>query len=209
MAETRIALQRFSFVGELLYSAGYAGWIILTDEGELLAKLWMLARARAYVNLCSLINAPGFSCPDHTLAFGAITDDLFFELLENRDELGKIKQQLTGKYEDLGGAATEVLRFLQSSSVRIPVYPANETILTAVHEKLVTLYSSVYGNEATGSHNGSPRLFERSRSMRQYVREWITSWDMQRLYPGHMPRIGFSEERVDLSEGEEYADGTA
>jgi hypothetical protein len=44
------------------------------------------------------------------------------------------------------------------------------------------------------------KWFGYDRSLRQYVREWITRWDLQRIYPDYHPQIETEDLRPDLEE---------
>ena len=71
----------FAFAGKLFQLAGYAGWVILFDEFELVCKLSALQRARAYANLAAFRQAdplPGFERTVAVAAFipGMVTDYL-------------------------------------------------------------------------------------------------------------------------------------
>lgn len=71
----------FAFAGKLFQLAGYAGWVILFDEFELVCKLSALQRARAYANLAAFRQSPplpGFERVVALAAFipGMVTDYL-------------------------------------------------------------------------------------------------------------------------------------
>lgn len=51
VAARELALQRFRFSARLMAAAGFAGWVILFDEVELIGRYSLLQRARSYAEL--------------------------------------------------------------------------------------------------------------------------------------------------------------
>jgi hypothetical protein len=70
-------------------------------------------------------------------------------------------------------------------------------MLTRTHEKVRQLYSAAYDWVPP---DGEPELHEGSRRMRQYVRQWITQWDLTRLDPKYQPDIQTENYTPDLAE---------
>src|SRR5579859_1167204 len=89
-----LALPRFRFVAELLAGAGFAGWVILLDELELVAQFSLQSRARSYATLATLAGlAPGEPVPG-LLAVGAVTSDLDQVAFTERADHERIPQKL-------------------------------------------------------------------------------------------------------------------
>jgi len=182
-----LALPRFRFVAELLAGAGYSGWVLLLDELELVAVFSLRARAQSYATLARLLGyAADQSIPGlYTVAAG--TNDLTTVLFEDRRDQEKIPQRLAERLPELMPAAQAGMDVLRpSSSARMDLVPQDESALLRTYVKIRDLYETAYGWVPPDGH---PDLGERSVRMRQYVRRWITHWDLMRLDPEYRPDI--------------------
>ena len=89
-----LALQHFSFTSRLIAAAGYAGWVLLVDELELIAQYSFKARARAYAELARWSGrVRGQRCPG-LLSLFAITQDFATLVLHQRNDLERIPGRL-------------------------------------------------------------------------------------------------------------------
>jgi len=75
--------------------------------------------------------------------------------------------------------------------------PQDESELLGTHDKMRNLYETAYGWTPP---DGRPNLGERSVRMRQYVRRWITQWDLMRLDPEYRPDIETRDYQPNLEE---------
>jgi hypothetical protein len=77
-----LPLQHVSFTSRLIAAAGYAGWVLLVDELELIAQYSFKSRARAYAELARWTGRlRGQRCPGLVSLF-AITQDFACRLVE-------------------------------------------------------------------------------------------------------------------------------
>lgn len=193
-----LALPRFRFAAELLAGVGYSGWVLLLDELELVAAFSLRARAQSYATLARLLGyAPGEAAPGlYTVAAG--TNDLTTVLFEDRRDQEKIPQRLADRLPELMPAAQAGMDLLRpSSSARMDLVSQDESALQRTYDKIRDLYEGAYGWTPP---NGRPDLGERSVRMRQYVRRWITRWDLMRLDPEYRPDIEMRDYRPNLEE---------
>jgi hypothetical protein len=193
-----LALPRFRFAAELLAGAGYSGWVLLLDELELVAAFSLRARAQSYATLARLLGyAPDQAVPGlYTVAAG--TNDLTTILFDTRRDQDKIPQRLADRLPELMPAAQAGMDLLRpSSSARMDLVPQDESALLRTHDKMRDLYETAY--EWTPP-DGQPDLGERSVRMRQYVRRWITHWDLMRLDPEYRPDIETRDYQPNLEE---------
>lgn len=193
-----MALPRFQFVAELLAGAGYSGWVLLLDELELLAAFPLRARAQSYATLARLLGyAPGEAVPGlYTVAAG--TNDLTTIVFEVRRDQERIPQRLGDRLPDLMAAAQAGMDLLRpSSSARMDLVSQDAPALLRTHDMIRDLYEAAY---SWTPPDGRPDLGERSVRMRQYVRRWITQWDLMRLDPGYRPDIETRDYRPNLEE---------
>ena len=193
-----LALPRFRFAAELLAGAGYAGWVVLLDELELIASFSLQARARSYATLASLLGLVTDEGLPGLFVVGTVTPDFSTEVFATRHDDEKIPQRLSDKLSGLMPAITAGMDVLRSSKDRrLDVEPQTRAMLTRTHEKVRQLYSAAYDWVPP---DGEPELHEGSRRMRQYVRQWITQWDLTRLDPKYQPDIQTENYTPDLAE---------
>jgi hypothetical protein len=195
-----LALQRFRFVARLILAAGYAGWVLLVDEAELIARYSVLQRARSYAEIARWTgNLKGEIYPGLASVF-AITSDYEPAILEARRDREHVPARLraTGREADdvLAGQAERGMRLI-GRALRLP--PPSRPVIRKTYEHLRSLHGAAYAWEppAVGS---AP--YATSTSMREYVRWWITEWDLKRLDPTYEPSLEVTHLAPDLSEDE-------
>ncbi|HEY3266204.1 MAG TPA: BREX system ATP-binding domain-containing protein [Armatimonadota bacterium] len=174
------AIRRFEFMSRFFRAAGYAGWLILVDETEMISKYSLRQRARAYAHLAQLGGmAKGISLPGVAAVY-TITEDYAGQVLRGRkNDLVTIPARLEGTRDE------PYIPFAQAGMEAIE---RRGTALHAVSRErwqntgasVRQLYSEAYGWEAPETDH--QREYSTSTPMRQYVRSWITVWDLRRLY---------------------------
>ena len=177
-----LAWNRFQFVSRLMMAAGYKGWILLIDEAEIIGRYSFKQRTKSYVEVARWLGAledkvcPGIS------AIVALTDDFQSVVLDEKQDTHKIEQLCQeaegGDGSHLAHAALRGIRLIEEESESLirPYDPMVDTL----YEQLRGLHGSAY------SWNPPPvSAVEKlsSTRMREYVRGWITEWDLRRLYP--------------------------
>ena len=193
-----LAMERYQFTPRLMVAAGYAGWIILIDEVELIARYSLRQRARSYAQLARLLgsleesNIPGLVC------VMAITDAYEMEVLSGRDDEGKIlgKLRAGARDEDLLLASQAEKGMRKIGRIR-----DNHLILDAVrnseevYDKVRGIYAQAYEWEPTDAYREN-----KAWTIRQHIKHWINDWDLRRLYPKYEPEIEVEEVIENLSE---------
>jgi len=179
-----LALQRFQFVPRLIVAAGYAGWVLLVDEVELIGRYSWLQRAKSYADLLRWMGKlPGQHVPGLVTVF-AIMSNFESYILEERNDLEVVPGKLREKgLEDLARQAERGMRLIQREKVRLRA-PDDQTIQQTC-EKVRTIHAEAFGWQPP------PVSVERLgiTSMREYVKRWITEWDLKRLDPGYTVEI--------------------
>jgi hypothetical protein len=193
-----LALPRFRFIAEMLAGAGYSGWVLLLDELELVAAFPMRARAQSYATLARLLGyAPDDNVPG-LYAVAAGTNDLTTVLFEERRDQEKIPQRLSDRLPDLMPIALAGMDILRpASGARMDLVPQDELAVLRTHDKVRNLYERAYGWIPPDTR---PEVGERSARMRQYVRRWITGWDLMRQDAEYRPDIETQDYRPNLEE---------
>lgn len=193
-----LALQRLQFVSRLTTAAGYAGWVLLVDEVELIGRYSWLQRAKSYVDLLRWMGKlPGQQAPG-LLAIFAIMSNFESYIIEERNDLEMIPSKLRAKgMEDLAKQAERAMRAIQREKERLQA-PDTKAI-RQMCKKVRLIHADAYDWQP-------PALaIERSgiTSMREYIKRWITEWDLKRLDPNYVVEL----ERTTLTQN--YEEETA
>jgi hypothetical protein len=194
-----LPLQQFSFTSRLIAAAGFAGWVLLVDELELIAQYAFKSRARAYAGLARWSGRlRGQRCPGLVSLF-AITQDFATLVLHQRNDLERIPGRLRATDNEADSAiadGAEVgMRLIERD--RLPLSPPDLRGLDRLRERLRQLHGRAYDWQPPELTAGE---LATSTSMRQYVRRWINEWDLARLYPDYRPSMVAERFEIDYSE---------
>lgn len=176
-----LAVQRFVFLPRLAIAAGYAGWVLLVDELELIGRYSFKQRARSYAELARWAGkSKAGGVPGLAAAF-AITTDFAAAVLHERNDLEAIPSKLRASERDadrlLAARAEQGMRFIAREVVRLKA--PDRARLERIHQDVRVLYGQVYGWDPPEVEVGERLATTR---IRQYVRRWINEWDLRRLY---------------------------
>lgn len=200
-----LAPVRFELGARLARAAGLRGWVLLLDEAELVGRYSLLQRAKAYANLALVLGAvpPAEALPGIT-AVAAITDDYAAEMLDRRGDLSKVTERLKARGDDqsLRTAARAEAGMALIDRDAITLHLPSDDTLAVTYEKLRGLYERAYGWRPPGGY-APPTGWH--RSMRSYIRHWVTTWDLDRLYPGEAVELGEEELRTVYEEDRDLA----
>ncbi len=175
--------QRYEFMSRLVVAAGYAGWILLIDEVELMGRYSLGQRAKSYGEMAKLLgildepSIPGLG------TVCAITSAYQLEVMDYRrdDERISAKLRSTGDRGDwlLAGQADRGMQKIRQIPQDNMIL--EETIdLAEIYGDCQNIYSQAYGWQA-------PSDFKSNETwrIRQHIKHWINSWDLARLFPEH------------------------
>jgi len=193
-----LALQRFNFVSRLITTAGYAGWVLLVDEVELIGRYSWLQRAKSYADLLRWMGKLSGQQTPGLFSVFAIMSNFESYILEERNDLEVIPAKLHDKgMEDLPKQAERSMRLIQREKLRLQA--PDLQIIQQTCEKVRAIHAEAYGWQPP------PVAVERLgiTSMREYVKRWITEWDLKRLDPNYTVQI----EKTALSQN--YTEDTA
>jgi len=179
-----LALQRFHFVSRLITTAGYAGWVILVDEVELIGRYSWLQRAKSYADLLRWLGKlPGQATPGLYTLF-AIMSNFESYVLEERNDLELVPGKLRAKgLEELAKQSERGMRLIQREVMRLKT--PDTAIIRQTCKKVRALHAKAYDWQPP------PLSVERLgiTSMREYVKRWITEWDLKRLDPNYQVEL--------------------
>src|SRR5262249_49466689 len=194
-------LLRFEFLSRFFSSAGYAGWVVLLDEAEMISKYSLRQRGRAYAHLAQLLGLvrgariPGLAC------VATITKDYAGQVLYGRkNDIENIPARLQGTKDAEFIAAAEVgMRAIKSKAIELR--PPTRAQLQEVYQRVRDLYAGAYRWDAPEIFGA--REYSSSTGMRQYVRSWINIWDLRRLYD-YQADVVVEEERISYEEDVDF-----
>ena len=197
-----LAWQSFKFASRLIIAADYAGWVLLIDEAELIGRYSLLQRAKSYGELARWMGKLEDSTyPGLTTVF-AITEDFQSIILVGNDDFEKVPGKLRAKGTEsdllLASQAERGMRVIQNESIRLKS-PDSEA-LNQTYEKIRAIHAKAY--EWTPSHVPTIERMTTTR-MRQYVKGWITEWDLKRLDKTYKPDIEVEQIKQDYTEDKE------
>jgi len=211
-----LTLQRFRYAPRLMSAAGYAGWVLLVDEVELIGRYSIKQRSRSYAELARWAGRLHDQRFPGLVTVFAITSDFGRAVLEDRGDEESVPARLRGSGLDadrmLASQAERGMRFISREAV--PLRPADRGLIDQTREQVQDVYARAYDWQP-------PALTARddlALRMRQHVRRWINEWDLLRLYPGEHVETVIGElhpnyaENLDLevsSEGDSAEDGPA
>jgi P-loop Domain of unknown function (DUF2791) len=193
-----LALQRYRFVPRLMLAAGYAGWVTLIDEVELIGRYSLKQRAKSYAEIARLMGKlEGDNIPRLTTVL-SITDDFESAVIQERND----EEKLPGKLRAGGGEAELLLASQAERGMhiiqrdKVLLERPTEATIHAIYDKVSAIYARVYGWTPPMDYK-TPDMTAR---IRQHVKRWINEWDLKRLYPDYQPEIEVTDLRPDYSE---------
>ncbi len=200
-----LALQRFQFAARLMQAAGYAGWILLIDEAELIGRYSVNQRAKSYAEVARLMNMDEAQMLPGLGTVIALTDDFRDEILEKKGDSLKLLEKLRSKQTEndrvLADKAEKGMKLLQSQ--RIPIgQPSSETI-QEVHQIVRKLHLKGHGWHMWEHGSEDVASIVPETSMRKYVKSWVTEWDFLRFYPDEECEIEVSPWKPSYDESQD------
>jgi hypothetical protein len=182
-----LARQRFRFAARLMVAAGYAGWLVLFDEVELIGRYSVLQRGRSYAELARWVRGEPDDPGRPVAAVLAMTDDFEAAVLSGKSDRevvpGKLRSKQTLEYDELAALAEAGMRAIDRDMLLLA--PPDDAELDRAYGRLKELHGEAFGWDPPDVA-GLERLG--ATRMRQYVRAWINEWDLVRLDPEFAPR---------------------
>jgi len=174
-----LAEQRIRFVARLFQAAGFAGWCLLLDEVELIGRYTPLQRALAYARLNVWLGIdPAHRYPGVATVY-AITDDFVAAVIDQRQDDEKLVERLRLKGKPVeADMALTAIRHIETTVRQHRLRPPGLDELQRSCLRLREIYEAAH-DWLTPALPQSERTA--SRTMRQYIKSWITQWDLQRL----------------------------
>lgn len=181
-----LARQRLSFLPRLFQAAGWAGWVLLIDEVELIGRYSLLQRGRSYAALAELLALPRQERGLPFVPVLAVTDDFEAAVLTGKDDRTVVPVRMRGKERPDWDAmaADAVLGIGALTRDLVLLIPPDDDELDTAYAALKDLHGRAFG-WSPPDVPGLERL--QATRMRQHVRAWINEWDLVRLDPTYTP----------------------
>jgi hypothetical protein len=193
-----LAVQRFRFMAALLAEVGYARWVLLFDEVELIGRYSLLQRGRSYAEVARWVR--GFDSESiPVVSVLAISADFVSGVLDPKNDVDQVPNRLrqSGKPEDeLTATRAEYGMRVLDRNKHVLEKPSRAD-LERTHQTLRQVHGTAYGWEPPELRVSASNV---AWPMRHYVRSWIHEWDLRRLYPGYEPQIEVRRLDSDYSE---------
>jgi len=188
-----LAVQRFLFASRLILAAGYAGWILLIDEVELVGRYSLLQRGKSYAELARWMGRVKGAAIPGLMTVAAITDDFSLAVLQEKGDREKIGARFrakgTDEFRSLAGRADTGMRLIEREALTLQ--PPDESALRDTYGRLKEIHGKAYGWDPPEIPWASSTM---TRRMRSYVRRWVNEWDLRRVYPGTEISTGEEQE---------------
>ena len=179
MREAELTRQRLRFAPRLLSASGLAGWCVLLDEAELIGRYSPLQRGKSYAELARWLGRDEMDGLPGIATVAAFTDDFVAAMFDLRrdEELipEKLEQKGLAHQAFVARRCMEELRRMRGVRLTAP----DEDALRAAQGQIADLYHNAYQWRPSALAIGDRRA---GKSMRQYIKSWITEWDIERLY---------------------------
>ena len=192
--------QRFKFISAMIRAAGYDCWVLLFDEVELIGRYSVLQRAKSYAELPRWIQRSRGIDTYGTVNVIAITDDFASAVIEGKDDFEKIPNKLRsrGTEEDLKRArlAEKGMKILLKDAKHLHQPDTGGIALT--RQNLGQIYERAFNTQPDLTKSSMEILS--TTQMREFVKGWITEWDLNRFDPDHKVNIESMAYQPDYSE---------
>jgi hypothetical protein len=199
--------QRLAFASRFVQGLGFKGLVVFLDEVELIAQYPRQQRIQAYRNLAALLgqtDRPELA-EAALLVVGAVTSDFDDAVLRGKEDWEEVPRIADVKY---GPEAAEASKAgMEAIRAAIPLATPDEAAIARIREVVTDIYRQAYAGW-TPPPADHITLYASTR-MRELIRRWITSWDLQRYYEGpaeiEVEDIGSTptDESEELTAGEE------
>jgi P-loop Domain of unknown function (DUF2791) len=176
VAAGELVRQRMRFMPQLFCAAGFAGWVVLLDEVELIGRYGPLQRALAYAELAQWLGLDETVRIPGILAVCAITDDYVDAVINAKQDDEKLTERLRLRAMPRHAEWARLAMRAIESAMKLTA-PDD----AALHGQEVTIrecYTEAYGWAAPPAEIGARQV---NRTMRHHIRGWILQWDMLRI----------------------------
>lgn len=202
-----LARQRFQFASRFMQAAGYAGWILLIDEAELIGRYAVTQRAKSYAEITRLMNVDEGQPLPGLGTVVAMTNDFREEVLEKKGDKVNIPEKLRAKQTQADNVLAEKAGqgMVLLDSQRIPVSSPSQAVVEEAYQTIRNLHLKGHGWRLWEQSSESPVNTTAFSSMRKFVKSWVTGLDLARLFPNQECEIEVSSAKQNYDESPEIS----
>jgi hypothetical protein len=172
--------------------------VILIDELELMGRYTVLQRGRAYAELTRLLGLADDVAIPGLLAVGAVTPDYASAVIDEKDDRNQIGFRFRAR-QDPESSLTAALAELAMDTIERELLRLREPSQDDLADVLARL-SEIYAAAYDCTPAGLDASFKTGQQMREYIRSWITTWDLNRVAPTYEPEIELERITDDYAE---------
>ena len=207
-AFTREPIWYYRLMAELIRQAGFAGWLILIDELELVGKTSIGQRALAYSNLFDLAVAQELP---RTVVMAAVASNFYSDVLEAKGDAEKGPGWLSqrGREREAALAQRGIAELMRAE--RLPALSSEE-----IHSLLATIravHARAYEWDPPAEddmqrfldrhvHGADARLRTRIRASVQWLDHWLQYGREPEIVVWHVGEVDLTEQAVVENEDE-------
>jgi len=166
---------------------------------ELIGRYSFKQRARSYAELARWAGKLKTGGIPGVAATFAITADFDAAVLQDKQDLERVpgKLRASGVEADisLAGQAEQGMRMIAREPLRL--HGPDRNILQRTREELRAIHARAF--DWNPPDIGAGEQLSTTR-IRQYVRRWISEWDLRRLYPDYTPEMVVADMPVAYTE---------
>ena len=173
-----LALQRLRFAPALFRAVGFSGWCVLLDEVELIGRYGALQRAKSYAELCRWLGLEPHTAIPGLISVATIVEDFKSVVLDGRLD----QERAPALLEDRGLDHLAILASRAMTAIERDQYllaPPTDEELARDIAIVRGLYERSYAWSPPHIAMGERRA---GKTIREYIKSWITDWDIRRLY---------------------------
>ena len=192
--------QRLRFAVELIKGVGYAGWVVLLDEIELVGYYSAMQRARSYAELTRWLGRVDSESYPGLIVVGSVTGGFEQEILGQfgKNDAAEAVSRLQLRFgADLAAKCETGICLLRRETTPLAAPTAEVLVRTA--SRLREIYSTAYNWQAPAIEMTRTEGSYLDR-MRYKIRAAINEWDLKRLYPDAQLETDTTEYRHSFEE---------
>lgn len=142
-----LARQRLRFAARLFTAAGYAGWVVLFDEVELIGRYSVLQRGRSYAELARWVRRDETDPGVPLVAVLAMTDDFEAAVVSGKNDRtvvpAKLRARQTHESDEIAARAEVGMQIIDREMLLLAPPDAGE--LDRAYSRLKELHSEAFG----------------------------------------------------------------
>lgn len=178
--------QTIRFLSRVFLESGYAGWLVLLDELELIGKINQsptVTRAKSYVGLAHWMGLGPDRTTDGLAVVGCMTLGYVEQKIlpgpDSQNELRVIPDKLLASATpQLAPVAKRALEFLieQAELKEHQLERPSDEFLKQLHDNLKLAYEESFGRSVSDAEIVKAEF----QPIRVQIRRWIVQWDLER-----------------------------